>query len=346
MSAADPNATGPAGQPSARDNPPEAPTEAGRSGPGAAPAGAEPARRPEALDTTPSGAAPRPSPPPAVEPTPAAVEPAPTAVEPAPPAVEPTPAAVEPAPAAVEPAPTAVEPTPTAVEPAPAAVEPAPTGSDPAAADNRPTGVRRGTTTPPPRLAAARFWQPLARDFHRLRQVKGRSFLVALLDALVFDSGFQALLAYRMAHTLLRWRVPALPAACRRWAIGACGVDILPRAQIGGGCIIAHGVGLVIGGYTVIGQDCTLLHGVTLGEARFDELDYPRVGDRVTIGAGALVLGGVHVGDDATVAAGAVVVDDVAAGVTVAGVPARPVRVGMAQQPNHSGGPGGRETSR
>jgi serine O-acetyltransferase len=290
MSAGDPNATGPAGQPSARDNLLEAPVETGRTDLGAAPAGAEPARRPEALDTTPPGAAARP--------------------------------------AAL-----------------PAAV-PAPAGTDPAAADSRQPGVRRGTTTAPPRLTAARFWQPLARDFHRLRQVKGRSFLVALLDALVFDSGFQALLAYRMAHTLLRWRVPALPAACRRWAIGACGVDILPRAEIGGGCIIAHGVGLVIGGYTVIGQDCTLLHGVTLGEARFDELDYPRVGDRVTIGAGALVLGGVHVGDDATVAAGAVVVDDVAAGVTVAGVPARPVRVGMAQQPNHSGGPGGRETSR
>jgi serine O-acetyltransferase len=187
-------------------------------------------------------------------------------------------------------------------------------------------GVRRGTTTPPPPPPRVPLGPLLARDLRRLRQVKGRGFWVTLLDALLLDSGFQALLAYRLGHTLLSWHVPVLPAVCRRWAIGACGVDILPRAEIGGGCIIAHGVGLVVGGYAVIGEDCTLLHGVTLGEARFDELDYPRVGDRVTISAGALVLGGVTVGDGATIAAGAVVVADVPAGATAAGVPARIVR--------------------
>jgi serine O-acetyltransferase len=193
-------------------------------------------------------------------------------------------------------------------------------------------GVRRGTTTPPPpppRVPLGRLLALLGRDFHRLRQVKGRGFWVTLLDAVLLDSGFQALAAYRLGHTLLSWRVPLLPAVCRRWTIGACGVDILPRAEIGGGCIIAHGVGLVVGGYTVIGEDCTLLQGVTLGEARFDELDYPRVGNRVTIGAGALVLGGVDVGDDATIAAGAVVVADVPAGAMAAGVPARIVRTAV-----------------
>jgi serine O-acetyltransferase len=189
-----------------------------------------------------------------------------------------------------------------------------------------PARSRRGTTTPPPPLRRAPLASLLARDFRRLRQVKGRGFWAALLDAVLLDSGFQALLAYRLGHTLLSWRVPVLPAVCRRWAIGACAVDILPRAEIGGGCIIAHGVGLVVGGYTVIGEDCTLLHGATLGEARFDELDYPRVGNRVTVSAGALVLGGVTVGDDATIAAGAVVLADVPAGATVAGVPARVLR--------------------
>jgi serine O-acetyltransferase len=188
--------------------------------------------------------------------------------------------------------------------------------------------ARHGTTTPPPPLAHAPLWPRLARDFQRLRRVKGRGFWPALLDAALLDSGFQALAAHRLAHTLLSWGVPVLPAVCRRWAIGACGIDILPRAEVGGGCLIAHGLGLVIGGYTVIGEDCTLLQGVTLGEARFDELDYPRIGDRVTIGAGALVLGGVDVGDDATIAAGAVVVADVPAGATAAGVPARIVRPG------------------
>ncbi|HXO19733.1 MAG TPA: serine O-acetyltransferase [Thermoanaerobaculia bacterium] len=167
------------------------------------------------------------------------------------------------------------------------------------------------------------IWPRLRRDVRRLQAVKGRGLLLALADALLFDSGFQALVAYRLGHTFTRWRVPLLPAVCRRWAIGACGVDILPRAEIGGGCIIAHGLGLVVGGRTVIGEDCTLLQGVTLGEARFDELDCPRVGDRVTIGAAATVLGGIAVGDDAVIGAGAVVLHDVLPRSTVAGVPAR-----------------------
>jgi serine O-acetyltransferase len=170
------------------------------------------------------------------------------------------------------------------------------------------------------------MWPRLRRDFARLRAVKGRSFLMALLDAVLFDSGFQALLAHRMAHALAGWRVPVLPAVCRRWAVAACAIDILPRADVGGGCIIAHGIGLVIGGRTVIGEDCTLLHGVTLGEVRFDELDCPRVGDRVTLGTGAIVLGGITVGDDAVIGAGAVVLADVPPGAAVAGVPARVIR--------------------
>ena len=93
--------------------------------------------------------------------------------------------------------------------------------------------------------------------------------------------------------------------------------------RFGGGCVIAHGLGTVIGGYSVIGEDCTILQGVTLGEARFEEITYPRVGDRVILGAGATLLGEITVGDDATVAAGAVVLEDVPAGAVVAGVPAR-----------------------
>lgn len=173
------------------------------------------------------------------------------------------------------------------------------------------------------RTARRGLWPRLSRDFARLRRVKGRGFWMALLDALLFDAGFQALLAYRCGSALRRAGVPVLPAVFRRAAIGSCGVDILPSAEIGGGCIIAHGIGLVVGGETVIGEDCTLLHGVTLGEVRFDELACPRLGDRVTVGTGAIVLGGISVGDDALIGAGAVVRDDVPAGARVAGVPAR-----------------------
>ncbi len=169
----------------------------------------------------------------------------------------------------------------------------------------------------------ASFGSRLGKDFARLRAVKGRGLAAALVDAFLFDSGFQALVAHRIAHALALAGLPILPALCRRWAIAACAVDILPRAEIGGGCIIAHGIGLVIGGRTVIGEECTLLHGVTLGEARFTELECPRLGDRVTVGAGAIVLGAITVGDGAMIGAGSVVLADVPAGATVAGVPAR-----------------------
>lgn len=166
----------------------------------------------------------------------------------------------------------------------------------------------------------------LRRDFRRLRTVKSWSVLRALADALLLDAGFQAVLLHRMAHALLRWGIPLLPALCRRLSIAFCGVDILPHARIGGGLIIPHSPGIVVGGRTVIGQDCTLLQGVTLGEARFDELDCPHLGDRVTVGAGAQVLGGITIGDDVLIGAGSVVLSSVAKGTAVAGVPARKIR--------------------
>lgn len=169
------------------------------------------------------------------------------------------------------------------------------------------------------------LWPRLGRDFARLRSARGWSTPRALYEALVLDNGFQALALYRLAHTLKRWRLPVVPGLLRRLGVALCGIDILPIARIGGGCVIAHGLGTVIGGYSVIGEDCTILQGVTLGEARFEEITYPRVGDRVILGAGAILLGEITVGDDATVAAGAVVLDDVPAGATVAGVPARVV---------------------
>jgi serine O-acetyltransferase len=167
------------------------------------------------------------------------------------------------------------------------------------------------------------MWPRLTRDFNRMKEIKGWGAAHTLVDALLLDNGFQALIAYRMASTFRRWGVPFVPALCRRLSIAFCGIDILPQAEIGGGCYIPHGVGLVVGGATVIGDDCTLLQGVTLGEARFDETSCPRVGDRVTLGAGAKILGGITVGDDSFIGAGAVVLEDVPPQHIAIGVPAR-----------------------
>lgn len=167
------------------------------------------------------------------------------------------------------------------------------------------------------------MWPRLSRDFGRIREIKGWGTARTLIDALLLDNGFQALIAYRLGHTLKRWGIPFLPAVCRRLSIAFCGIDILPQAEIGGGCYIPHGVGLVIGGASVVGEDCTLLQGVTLGEARFDSDACPRVGSRVTIGAGAKLLGAITVGDEAFIGAGAVVLEDVPPRHLAVGVPAR-----------------------
>lgn len=167
------------------------------------------------------------------------------------------------------------------------------------------------------------MWPRLSRDFNRMKTIKGWGTLRTLLDAVCLDSGFQALIAYRTGCTFRRWGVPVVPAICRRLSVAFCGVDILPQAEIGGGCYLPHALGIVVGGATVIGENCTMLQGVTLGEARFDETSCPRVGDGVTFGAGAKILGGITVGDRAFVGAGAVVLEDVPPEHVAVGVPAR-----------------------
>ena len=95
----------------------------------------------------------------------------------------------------------------------------------------------------------------------------------------------------------------------------ACERDL---AEIGPGLRISHGVGLVVGGYAVVGEDCLLLHGATLGSpsaARVREM--PRLGDRVFVGAHAAVIGAITLGDDVKVGAGAVVTRDLPAGTRV-----------------------------
>ncbi|GFG84641.1 serine O-acetyltransferase EpsC [Mycolicibacter algericus] len=142
-------------------------------------------------------------------------------------------------------------------------------------------------------------------------------------NALVY-SGLHAIWSHRVAHRL--WARPALRGTARLLAQFTrllTGVEIHPGATIGRRFFIDHGMGVVIGETTEIGDDVMLYHGVTLGGRSMKRgKRHPTVGDRVTIGAGAKVLGPIRIGDDSAVGANAVITRDVPANSIATGIPA------------------------
>lgn len=140
--------------------------------------------------------------------------------------------------------------------------------------------------------------------------------------------GLQACVAYRTAHALQVRGFRLLAYAVWRLGLQLSGADISPQAAIGRGLSLPHPQGVVIGAGTRIGAECTLYDGVNIGVAHPDRPDepYPALGDRVLVGSGAKVLGGVSIGDDARIGANAVVLGSVPAGCTAVGNPARVVR--------------------
>ena len=144
--------------------------------------------------------------------------------------------------------------------------------------------------------------------------------------------GVHAVWAYRLAHMLFKKNLKLLARIVSSIARSYTGVDIHPGARLGRRLFIDHANGVVIGETTKIGTDCVLFHQVTLGGVSMSKgKRHPTLGDRVMVGAGAKVLGPIHVGSDARIAANAVVVRDVPAGCSAIGVPAR-VSPGCKQQ--------------
>ena len=138
--------------------------------------------------------------------------------------------------------------------------------------------------------------------------------------------GLHAVWAHRVAHRM--WREPSLRLAARVFAHLSrhfTGIEIHPGATIGRRFFIDHGMGVVIGATAVVGDDVMLYHGVTLGGRSLARgtKRHPTVGDRVTIGAGARVLGNIDIGDDVQIGANSVVVKPVPTGAVATGIPAR-----------------------
>jgi putative colanic acid biosynthesis acetyltransferase WcaB len=138
------------------------------------------------------------------------------------------------------------------------------------------------------------------------------------------------LASFRLAQKLHRWpksiRWLALPylGAYQMIAWWELGIELNHKAIVGPRLRVHHGVGLVVHENAVIGADCTLRHGTTLGN-RHETSDCPTLGDRVDIGCNSVIIGRIKIGDDSKIGAGSVVLHDVAPGETVAGNPARPV---------------------
>lgn len=144
------------------------------------------------------------------------------------------------------------------------------------------------------------------------------------LEPFLYFKGFHALVAHRFAHALWSHGRKDFALYLQSLASRAFTVDINPATRIGSGIMIDHGHAVVIGETAVIGDNVSILQGVTLGGTGKETGDrHPKIGDNVLIGAGAKVLGNIHVGNCSRIAAGSVVLREVPAKTTVAGVPAK-----------------------
>ena len=158
----------------------------------------------------------------------------------------------------------------------------------------------------------------LRRDAARLRLTKSKGFPWYVLESLLFENGFQAVVLHRIAHWFKRRGIPFFGPFFARLSLFLTGVDIAPGAEIGPGLIIAHGVGLVIGDQVRIGSDAILLHQATIGAPSVGRIDQmPVLGDNVLVAAGAGLIGAIRIGNDVFIGANAVVTGDVPDGAKV-----------------------------
>ena len=158
-----------------------------------------------------------------------------------------------------------------------------------------------------------------------------------LIEPLLYFKGFHALTAHRIAHSLWIRGRRDLALMIQSRVSGALQVDIHPAVPMGRGIFVDHGTGVVIGATARIGDDVSMLQGVTLGGTGKERGDrHPKIGSGVLLGAGAKVLGNFDIGSCSRVAAGSVVLSAVPPNVTVAGVPARIVGEAGCPEPSRS----------
>jgi len=166
------------------------------------------------------------------------------------------------------------------------------------------------------------------RDFKAVfeRDPAARGFF-GIFEVILTYSGFHAILLHRITHFLYKLRIPVIPRLLSFINRFLTGIEIHPAAKIGPGFFIDHGMGVVIGETTEIGENVTLYQGVTLGGTGKDTgKRHPTIGNNVVIGAGAKILGNIRIGNNVKIGANSVVIKDVPDDSTVVGVPGIVVR--------------------
>lgn len=146
-------------------------------------------------------------------------------------------------------------------------------------------------------------------------------------EVLLLYPGLHAVISHRIAHFLYKKQLFFISRAVSQTSRTITGIEIHPAAKIGRALFIDHGSAVVIGETSVIGDNCTIYQGVTLGgTGKHTGKRHPTIGDNVMIGAGAKVLGPIKVGDNSKIAAGAVVLKNIPANSTAVGIPAKVVK--------------------
>jgi serine O-acetyltransferase len=157
------------------------------------------------------------------------------------------------------------------------------------------------------------------------------------LEAILYFKGFHAIQTHRLAHWLISRGRRDFALYLQSRSSSVFQTDINPAARVGKGIFLDHATGLVVGETAVIGDNVSILHGVTLGGTGKEGSDrHPKIGNGVLIGAGAKILGNIHIGHCSRVAAGSVVLKEVPPKTTVAGVPARVVGEAGCSEPSRS----------
>ena len=174
-------------------------------------------------------------------------------------------------------------------------------------------------------MAIIRWINTIIEDINTIKEKDAAA--KSIIEVILLYQGFHVLLAHRIAHKLLTWKIPFIPRLISQIARFLTGIEIHPGAKIGKRFFIDHGMGVVIGETTIIGDDVLIYQGVTLGGTGKEKRKrHPTLGNFVTVGAGAKVLGNITIGDYTSIGAGSVVIDDVPEHCTVVGIPGRIVK--------------------